>query len=176
VAKKKKFSAKVTGADRVARQYEQVAADIPVLLSDAQKSVAEDAELILAGFALKDSGRMARGIRAVQSGASYVVTAEAKNPVDGYDYVGVTRFGHKKRLIKPKYNRAKASVVDTEGKRKQRKGAALRIPLFGEVIYRSSVRGFHPLRDWVSEAVPTIEKRAGVEIERLSAKISRRLS
>lgn len=137
------------GAGRLARRFEIAAERLPRETAQAVEDLGEDAELILAAHALRRSGRMARNITATSQGLSAIVTVEAKNPETGYDYVGVTRFGHRVARIYPK--RAKA----------------LRTP-FGP---RASVRGFHPASDWRDDALPEIAAQARVITMRLGRRI-----
>lgn len=106
--------------------------------------VAGAAELIFASHALVRTGRMARGITSRQEGDTVLVTAHAADPQTGYDYVGVTRFGHRVRVIRP----VKAKALRFQ----PRKG--------GPFIFRASVRGFRPASDWAADALPEVQAEA----------------
>jgi hypothetical protein len=71
----------------------------------------------------------------------------------GYDYTDVTRFGHRGRRVYPK--RARNLRVHYQGHMKG-------------YIWRPSVRGHHPRRDWVETAMPDVRrtlKRAGDRLD-----------
>jgi hypothetical protein len=142
----------LTAAESLARRMEGAAERLPGEAADAIQGLGDDAELIFAAHALRRSGRMARNITAEGAGLRVAVTVHARNPETGYDYVGVTRFGHRVARIYPK--RAKA----------------LRTP-WGP---RASVAGFHPATDWRDDALPAVhaalqatETRLGRRIEAL---------
>lgn len=141
------------------------------LVKDAQQSLADDAEIIFASFALHRTGRMGRGIHTVQDGRSLLVVVEARDPVTGFDYVRITRFGHKTFKIVPKA-RSAATVIDTRKKRARGRRAMLRwVQTDGGVIYRHSSRGFHPVTDWASEAVPAVRRAASQNVAVLAKRI-----
>lgn len=143
------------------------AANLRQQLRDTMRDVADDAELHFAAFALKgETGRLSRGISSRAVGSEILVTAEAKSL--GYDYVGVTRFGHRNEWIYPRSDRAPASVVSTTGPRGtvQKGNAALAFMFRGKLIFRSRVKGFKPKSDWAEDALPDIQKDAE---ERLAA-------
>lgn len=137
--------------------------------AEAMEEVAQEAEVIFGAFALKRTGRMMRGIKTVRQGSDILVTITARNPTTGYDYVGVTRFGHK-GMILPKA-RAPAVVLATGKSRKRGQTAMLRFMYHGRVVYARSTRGFHPSSDWAARALPTIEVEARRVLGRMARSI-----
>lgn len=137
----------------------------------AQRELADDAEIIFASFALFQTGRMARNIHTVQDGKELTIETEARDPQTGFDYVRITRFGHRTYRIVPKA-RAVADVLATGRRRKKGHRAMLRwVQTDGNVIYRHSTRGFHPVKDWASEALPEIRTRAQSRMGTLARRI-----
>lgn len=120
------------------------------------REVGEDAELIFAAHALRDTGRLARGIRSRAAGKNALVTAHAREPKSGYDYVGVTRFGHR------------ASVIHGRpilGGRNARFTTKYR----GFIARR--VKGFKPSEDWAERAHPEIRVAANAAMRELGRRI-----
>lgn len=156
---------------RLVRELTDMVHSMDAEMRQAVDDLGDDSEVIYAGVALKKTGRMARGIKAHRAGDTVLVEAHVKNPKDGYDYVGVTRFGHRKAWITPKWNRAIASVVSTGRKRRQRAGAALRLNIGGTVLFRRRVPGFNPHGDWAERGWPRVERAA----DRASEQLGRRL-
>lgn len=146
-------------------------ADLDREIMRAQRELADDAEIIFASFALHRTGRMARNIHTVQSGKELTVETEARDPQTGFDYVRITRFGHRTFRIVPKRQFA-ASVIATGQRRAKGHRAMLRwVQTDGGVVYRHSSRGFHPVRDWASEAIPEIRIRAQSRMGALARRI-----
>lgn len=129
------------------------------------QEVADDAELIFAAHALKgETGKLSRGITIRAVGDGIYVEAHAKSK-SGYDYVGVTRFGHRKEWIVPTHmpksdrfrpKTAKAFPLPFGFRTSITGFAALKTP-FG---YRRRVRGFKPKGDWAADALPEIQEEA----------------
>lgn len=140
-------------------------------LAQVQRDLADDAEIVFASFALHRTGRMGRNIHTVREGRDLQIVVEARDPVTGFDYVRITRFGHRTYRIVPKRPFA-ASIVATHGKRSRGRQAALRwVQTDNKVIYARSTKGFHPVKDWASDAIPEIRIRA----ERRMGQLARRL-
>lgn len=170
-----RYRVQITGADRVARRMQIAAATIDDDVLEAQKALGETSELIFAAYALKRTGRLARGIVSRVLGSVVQVEAHAKDPRSGYDYVGVTRFGHRVARIEPRADRAPASVRATGRSRARGAHAALRIPVGGTAIYRRWSRGFHPARDWAEAAIPQVEAAAERQAQKLGEKVAERI-
>lgn len=125
-------------------------------LHKAVRDTADDAELIFASHAPRRSGELARGMRARVAGSLALVEAHAESD-DGYDYVGVTRFGHRARVIRPKRRPVVKHLYPTKAKAFPlpfgfrawiRDFRALSTP-FG---FRRRVRGYRPRSDWATRA------------------------
>jgi hypothetical protein len=145
-------------ADKLVRDILRQIASMRDDLDGAVRRVADDAEIIFAGFAPKKSGRLSRGMSSKVSGDTAIVRADARNPTTGYDYVGVTRFGHRLSRIYPT-----RTWSERAAQRGELRPAALKTP-FG---YFASVRGFKPKGDWADRALPEIHAEAENEMERL---------
>lgn len=139
----------LVGGDGLARRFETASWRLGRETADAVHDLGQDSELILAAHALHRSGRMARNITAKGYGLNVMVTVEARDPETGFDYVAVTRFGHRVARIYPT------------------RAQALRTP-WGP---RASVSGFHPATDWRDDALPAIEAQAEVVVGRLGQRI-----
>lgn len=163
-----KYKGKVN-ARKVADQFAREAARLRVDLEKAMRDVGDDAELIYASLApVGQSGRLSRGITAFVIGDQVWVRAEAKNPQTGYDYVGVTRFGHKLRKIFPTRVWAhngpgKINVKFPWGWRRIDRAPALKTP-FG---FRRWVRGYKPKRDWAEPGLRLVTDSAQKRLDQL---------
>lgn len=171
-------------------------AAVPNELSAAVQQVADDAALIFASHAPRGrSGQIGRGIRVISAqgrlssgrfatGRQFEVHASARN--QGYDYVGVTRFGHRNRLIYPRADRTDASVISTGLPRRKRMSKkalekagtpgqlpALRIP-HGTPMYQHKVRGIIKAVDWVDQAIPAVDRELQAQAKRLAHNLERR--
>lgn len=140
------------------------------LLEESLRGVGEDAELILQAHAPTETGRLGRSIRAEWVGGQVLVTANARDPQTGFDYVAVTRFGHKVAYIEPKA-RGRATVLATGRARKRGKQATLRFVIGGRVFYRRRVKGYKPGFDWRDRALPEINEVS----QRAMATLGRRI-
>lgn len=144
-------------------------------LRGAVSDVAGDAELIYAAHALFKTGRMSRGVKAVVAGDTALVRVDAVDPRTGFDYVAVTRFGHRVRRIVPKHepkDERYLAPIPNVGPRWVNKRAALSTP-FG---FRASVRGFHPTQDWAAGAMPDVQKAADQRMAELGRGFTTRMS
>lgn len=166
------FKARTVGADHALRKFATTSALLPRDTLDAQKELGRQAEVSFAAFAPHKSGRLIRGIASKVSGRSVIVTDEARNPLTGYDYVGVTRFGHGEIL--PKNRQYGASVIATGKRRGYGRRAALRFVVGGRVVYAASVKAWKPASDWVDDALPEVQARAEVVAAELGATIESR--
>lgn len=146
-----------------------------------KQDVAADAELIFAAHALKGStGKLSRGITSKVVGDAVHVEAHAKSRA-GYDYVGVTRFGHRNAWIVPRHpakakrfypKTARAFPINGKFFSSIRGFAALSTP-FG---YRRRVRGFKPSSDWAADALPEIQAEAQRQLDKFGRGFTARLS
>lgn len=149
--------------------------ELDAILAEEIRGVGDDAELAFAAHARHASGRMARGVKAHQRGSIVEVVVHARNPDGGYDYVGVTRFGHKGEFIYPRQDRRAAYVIDTKRRRHTGKKVgdqpALRFVIGGRVFFRGRVKAFHPDHDWAEDAMPEVREAAERGMRRAKQKI-----
>lgn len=126
---------------------------IPTTLRRSQRQLADGAVTVYRRHAPRRTGRLSRGIRVIGGGNALTVRADAKNAETGYDYVGVTRKGHRVRVIRP------------------RRARALKIQLAGGVIFRASAKGFRPRSDWAQDARPGVLREGQTAQRDLSRRI-----
>lgn len=112
-------------------------------------------------FAPRASGRLQRGIRAHKSGwrrNQIDITATAVDPETGFDYVAVTRFGHRMSTIQPKDN------------------LVLKLNFIGGFwTFAPQVKGYNPTFDWAEEALEASQSIARNEARRISQRLELRL-
>ena len=152
-----RIAARLEGAGYLSERLLRAARQLDREVAEEVQDLGDRAELIYAAHALRDTGRMARGIRAVGQGDEVVVRADARDPRSGFDYVGVTRFGHRVRVIRPNPPRRALAFTPKGG---------------GGTVFRRSVRGFRPAGDWADRAYPQVR----AEGERAAARLGRRIS
>lgn len=167
------IKARTVGVERIARQFGLARLKVPDDTLDAQRELGRAAEVVFGAHAPFKTGRLVRGIASRLAGKTVVVEAEARNPQSGYDYVAVTRFGHKGE-IKPLDPRPPAMVTATHKPRATGSRAALRFVIGGRVFYRHKTMGYHPSRDWAQSALPEIEVEAQRVVTRLGKTIEAR--
>jgi hypothetical protein len=177
--KRSKISAEVQGAGRQAANARSVGRYIEQ--AESARNVGADAELIYQAAAPVRSHRLQSGIRAIPTGDSVMVTARAVDPDTGFDYVGVTRFGHRKDVIIPvsKSGRARKSRTVARiasGRFASRGSGALVFHSRGKTWMLPSVRGFKPKGDWVDKAWPDVKDAADTEMEQTGNQIAVRWS
>lgn len=152
---------------RLMRRARKLPVDAQLLLDRALVDVADQAETFFKDHAPEDKGRLKRGITATPTATGVSIRVAAKDPETGYDYVGVTRFGHKVRRIRPIAGRTKS------GRRIFRPGF-LRLEIGGRVLYRTSVRGVVKKVDWVVPARAESRVYAREQMKQVGAEIARR--
>lgn len=164
-----------TDTDGLEARFFQEARRLQANLNQTAQDIGVDSELIFSSHALRKSGRLSRGVESHAAGSTVLVTVHAKNPKTGYDYVGVTRFGHRKMRIKPKHAAKPGrylAPIPGVGPRWVKKRAALQTP-FG---FFASVRGFKPKGDWAKKALPEVKANARQQVEKLGHDIMVRLA
>lgn len=182
---------KFHGIVQTANTQARLLAFIPAVeneLAQATQRAANRAVRVYQAYApAGPSGRLGRSIRTVSAqgrlgsgrfatGRQFAVVASARNR-EGYDYVGVTRFGHREAFIVPRNDRRRASVISTRKARRDvthHEGLpALAIPSRkgGPPIFRHKVRGFHPTHDWADVANQLVQR----EVKDLSHEVARRI-
>lgn len=156
------------GADRLLRNFNAAADALPDDTLAAQRELGRRAEIVFSAHAPHRTGRLIRGIASIVLGDKVIVKDEARNPASGYDYVGVTRFGHKAARIYPKHTPA-VSLANGKSRR-----GALRFVIGGRVVYAASVAGYHPASDWADDAMPEVQAEAQSVASRLGARVEAR--
>lgn len=134
------------------------------ILDEFAGNLAPRATEITRGFAPHRTGRLERGIQArVRSygGRVSVEVLSTARSDEGFDYLPVTRFGHREAIIYPTHKKALAFLVPG--------------PSGGRVIVRKSVKGYHPAVDWVELAYRAMQQEMDRAAERLGRRIDRRL-
>jgi hypothetical protein len=173
-----KLTSEVVGADRVARNFQEEAARLHQEALGTMQDIGSDAELIYSAHALKKTGRMSRGVTSRTKGNVVIVEVHAKDPKSGFDYVAVTRFGHKLKFIRSRRAWPRTgpgrhlAPIPGVGPRWVDNAPALQTP-FG--IF-ARVRGFRPKGDWAKRALPAVQRAADRQAESLGHGIVVRLS
>lgn len=167
-----KLKVRTAGADSVARRFAAARARLPWDVRDAEISLGRAAEVVFAAYAPVRSGRLIRGISSSFDGGGVTVRADARNPMSGYDYVGVTRFGH--GVIRPKDRQFGAYVLATGKRRGYGRRAMLRFTVGNKVVYTPEVAAWRPASDWATDALPEVYAEADVVAARLGATIESR--
>jgi hypothetical protein len=153
-----RVSLSVTGAGRAAAVLRRTGASIRQDMDLEMRSLGERLETVFAVAAPKGrTGRLSRGIRSVPSPGGFAIRADAQNPETGYDYVGVTRFGHRAAWIVP------------------RQARALRFFIGRRMVFARRVRGYRPASDWVEDALPAVRAEEMAAVTRLGRRIDSRL-
>lgn len=160
--------ARPVGVTGVIRRFNMAIARLPEDTLEGQRELGRLSEVSFAAHAPHKTGRLIRGITSVLLGGKVIVKDEARNPATGFDYVRITRFGHMVARIFPKHVSGYSLATG-----KARKGA-LRFSIGGRVLYRASVAGYHPARDWAADALPEVQAQAQVVATRLGRKIEAR--
>lgn len=167
------LKARPIGVGRVLRNFLTASAALPDDTLDAQRELGRHSEVIFGAHAPHKSGRLIRGIASIVLGGKVIVKDEARNPTSGYDYVGVTRFGHGK--IVPKNRQFGATVLATGKRRGYTPGhAALRFMVGGRVVYAAYINEWRPASDWATDALPEVAAEAQAVATRLGHTIESR--
>lgn len=161
-----KIRAELQGADFAAKHFLRAAAQLQGDLREAARDIGEEAELIYSSVSPKSTEgtpRLARGMSSEARGNLVLVRAHARDPESGYDYVGVTRFGHKLPRIHP---------TRVWGRSGPPYGAALRTPRG----FFKSVPSYQPKGDWSRRAHPAILQTARRRVQKLGHDITVKLA
>lgn len=159
------YRASVRGARSPGRNLSRAGRVIQGALLDEFGLLAPEATRITREFAPSNTGRSARTIKArVRSYGGRITLelhADFVNPDTGYDFLRVTRFGHRVAFIFPRNAKALRFVP---------RGAP-----GGKPIFRMFVRGYHPKRDWVEQAHAVVGDRLGQVSDRVGRQVATRL-
>lgn len=176
-----RMSFRATTDDRgAARRYAHGAVAISGHTEYMLKKMRDEAEDAFRIYVPEDSGRMMEGIRGIVFGRrELVITVRAEDPDTGFDYVDVTRFGHRVDRI---YAGAKSRSATSPVGRFTAKGELRRAPVGGaralatKLGFFRSVKGYKPARDWAEPAFSLIEELGARNLEVLGRGVARDLS
>jgi hypothetical protein len=156
---KAKLHIDVERAAAVGAQFGRMKGQLDKEMEQSISETAEALKRVYRFWAPKRSGRLQKGIRAFKSGKAQIdmvvtgVTSES-----GYNYVAVTRFGHRAATILPKNN------------------LVLKLDLgHGFWTFAPQVKGYNPEFDWVEEAFFTAQAVAEHHAKALSTRLQLRL-
>jgi hypothetical protein len=133
------------------------------ILDEFAGNLAPSATRIARQFAPHRSGRLSRGLSAsvTSRGGRITVTLDSAAVSDeGYPYTAVTRFGHRKQWIYPKPPNTRLRFFSRSA---------------GRVIFPARVRGYKPLRDWVTSVSDAIEQDLTAAENRIGRQIVSRV-
>jgi len=171
-----RFTAGTSGAGNRANAARNVSAAVTRSMAQSARNVGSDAELIYQEHAPRRTGRLARGIKARAVGDQVVVSAVAVDPKTQFDYVDVTRFGHRKAIIVPVTKRGRPrktlTIARVAGQFVSRSGGRLVFTSRGRLWRLFSVRGFRPTGDWTDRATPEIQIAADTEMAKTGNQIT----
>jgi hypothetical protein len=176
-----KFETRIEGASATADKILLAVSEIDRDLAEARVEVGNTAVRILKMHAPRgQTHNLVRSIGFHVLAGEVLVSADPVSRTDGYHYIGVTRFGHKKAFIKPIHERRQASVISTGRRRSRpkspRKGTKPALAIFTAtgLIFRYRVPGYHPATDWVEDAQPEIAAAAAKVLPNVGDKFLRR--
>ena len=152
------FRASVRGYKRTAGRLSAAGRAVqPIILAEFRGTLSGEVLEIGREFAPEDVGRLKNELTAPVSSRGGTVRVTLRSPVkdpdSGYAYTGVTRFGHRKKVLLP-VKAERFQFYSTPA---------------GRVISPKKVKGYHPKVDWVAEAQPVIAEvveQSGEEIGR----------
>lgn len=159
--------AQVRGAGPVAAEFDQDARQVQDAIIREFRTIARHAEDVYRSFAPEDSGRLRESVdaRVFLGNAStpqITVYARALDPTNNFDYLDVTRWGHRRTFIEPQ--RARMLKVHYAGR--DRAGD-------GPYVLRPNVSGVVQPVDWVEEAEQVVEADFDAAASRLGRTIIR---
>ena len=148
----------VRGVGKLARDFDRMERQTQDKINASMRRVEREALPVIRSAAPYDTGELQAGITSTIffRGQQVRVTFRADAMRKGFDYLAVTRFGHRQLRIYPRVK--KALTVPIRGRR-------------SPTTLRSSVRGSRPRKDWVVEAGKDADKVVSVETRRLSREI-----
>lgn len=159
------FRAQTLGATRAARDLSRAARRMRTEMVREFRDHADELTIPFVAAAPydiqeRDDYHLVDHIKASVSSAGRVqaiVTAEAISPGSGFDYLDVTRFGHR-------------------GTIRARSGGFLKFPgLDGQPIFAKETAGSHPGSDWVADAQPEGDAIAGELADRIGRAVVTRV-
>lgn len=167
------FRISVRGAGRAARSFTRMQRQTQDEIVAELRQFGEEARVLFVGAAPRDTEQLRERItavpffgRAARPRVSIRVRPDLEghqgDKIDGFDYLDVTRRGHRSRTIEPR--QARALKVHVEGHRN------------AEIFeFRASVPGARVTVDWVVPAAERAERLADAAQRRLGRRIERRV-
>lgn len=169
------YRVSVRGAGRVAANFTRAQRQLQDELIAELRQFGREAQVVFIEEAPEDTGDLQERItvvpffgRAIRPRVSVRVRPDLEGHETRHDYLPVTRFGHRRRTIRPKT--ARALAVHTEGHRNQQ--------IF---VVRHSVSGVPAAKDsrwkgdWVIPAAQRAERLAAASERRLGRRIDTRV-
>lgn len=158
------FRANVRGYRRTAGKLSSAGREIqPLILAEFRGTLSTEVLEIAQEFAPEDTGALKKELSAPVSSLGGTVKINLRSPVkdpeSGFAYTDVTRFGHRKKIIRP----IKAQRLQFASK------------TLGRIIAVKQVRGYTPEADWVEEAEPSIVEAVEESGDELGRVITTRL-
>jgi hypothetical protein len=158
------YRVEVTNARAVAGSFERGERRARTALVGNFRGAARQVEDAFRAEAPVASGRLRESVRAAVSfragSARINVAAGARNPEDGFNYLNVTRFGHRHMVIEPK--EAERLAIHYAGRDEGSK-----------IAWVPRASGYHPDHDWAGAAArranpifTAMSRRIGEDIER----------
>ncbi len=158
------FRASVRGYKRTAGRLSAAGRAVqPIILAEFRGSLSVQVLEIGQEFAPEDTSRLKNELTAPVSSRGGTVRINLRSPVkdpeSGYEYTGVTRFGHRKKILRP----VKAERFQFYSN------------VAGRVISPKQVRGYRPEADWVQEAKPVMVEAVEEAGENIGREIATRV-
>lgn len=154
-----KLWTEIEGASNAANRFVRFQGFMSRELRRTIDETADDAIIVYQAHAPRRSGRLARGIfRKGLVGGGEEIGARAVDPRSGFDYVAVSRFGHVKKVIKPKPPR---KYLEPHMGRNR-----------SITFLTKSVKGFTPKGDWVDKARHEVEAEAARNMRRFGTRMN----
>jgi hypothetical protein len=180
-----------TGLRRYERLIQIDARDVAKLLNELVDLMGESAVNQLQTAAPKDTGHLRRNIRVTGKNRS-TTKPNVRVGVDvhsdsGFPYVNVTRFGRKAVNVRESRKARDLPVsspartysgtqIGGAGGRPPHRAHALKVDLPDGILFRHSVRAWHPKKDWVRVAEPRINAQANELLEEVGDEMERLLA
>lgn len=175
----------VAGAGKIEAKFTRAQRELDQALFEEFRTLAPEILAIFQAHAAGGPrGKIGRGLQVERAGStsfrpSFSLVSTYRTS-EGFDPLGVTRFGHRRRIIRPRADRGEASVLAHSGLRgpspdkpggKPTQTALRLLDRDGNVIFRHYVKGVRHQVDWVKEARSAIQPAIDRSTERLGRKV-----
>jgi len=160
VAKFKPIKVKAERAAAVGAKFGRTKGKLSSELEQSVSDIGQAMKRVYRFWTPKQSGRMQKGIGVRKAGRAVVeITVSAVDPDTGFNYVAVSRFGHRVTTIQP----VTANI--------------LKLNLYGGFwTFAPEVKGYRPKYDWVEEAFYSAQEVAETHAHKLSQRLDLRLA